>query len=459
MSRDVWRRLTTPPPSLSKSMQEWVDEMGVDITFPEQLVERRLAFVADPWSESVKDLWLRTCEKADVGMLQRLRACIVSSKAARPPSASGRVASSRRSQACWCTSGSSATKAEGENIPMAASSARAAKVSAAIAHWKLNRVIEQGSSYFTAVCPGSRVRPTALAAELNGEYVIPDAADIDEFIRGCQRQRAKLRVIATLRDAASSSVLSATSGTAVAAKNQSINPDDEDSEDEVSQEAAREAEEYLDNRARESTDLLPFPTVEITLKEESNLMDLKVHMSDAQVRFLLRAAKEDEPGSRSTFAFRTEAVCLGENCWFGVSGVWKKKIIWIVCCPDAPAVVDSIVVDGVCWVRRRHDEGAKATDPFQCTVCGNVRCSGNVTYSHYPATTVKRGKYLCLICAKDTVHVSLREDLHRRRPRWDPTSGNPLAKDMCGSCQDIDTTCLSSSSGKKRLGAPGSDRL
>jgi hypothetical protein len=367
--------------------------------------------------------------------MNSLRACVVHTSAGgdrprRPPT----------QRACWCTTTQSPTRlnaedesaevddgtVSGNNVGGINNKNRTDIINAALAHWKLNRVIEQGSSYLYYVCPGAKNRATALASNLGGLYIIPDGSFVDDAVSQVKVQRSKLRVIQALN---SDQLQHDTTGEDDGGGDEEDVGDDPDYN--------KEDGEYLDGRAREPSDLFQFPSIDVTLKD-NNLLSLKVHMSDAQVRFLLRGAKEEDPGSRSAFAFEAEAVCVGEDCWFMITGMWRKKLIWVLRDAHNPALIDSVVIDGVCWEKRRFDDGAKSTDPFQCTQCGNVRRGENVSYSSRNTNTIRRGKYRCLICGVNTVHVSLRSDAFRPRPRWDPTSGHPLATDHCSSCTEVD---------------------
>lgn len=426
LSREVWNRLTAPPQTLSAEMQAWAQEMGTDFSFPLQIADIRRGFLRQPLLASSQEKWKRACEAGDVRVMNSLRACVVHSSAS-----GGRPRSSAKQRACWCTAKSQPNQKLNDDESMdnerPAAPNRLDKINAALAHWKLNRVIEQGSAYLYHVCPGSKNRATALATDLGGLYVIPDGSFVDDVVEQIKKQRSKLRLIKTLNHQLNGDHDKE-------AENQE---EDDDLADDDAPDYSKEEGEYVDGRVRESSDLFPFPSVEVTLKD-SNLLCLKVHMSDAQVRFLLRGAKEEDPGSRSTFAFDAEAVCVGEDCWFMITGMWKKRLVWVLRDARNPAVIDSLIIDGICWEKRRFDDGAKATDPFQCVQCGNVRRSDNVSYSSRNTSTIRRGKYRCLICGIPTIHVSMRGDAFRPRPRWDPTSGHPLAADLCMSSKEVE---------------------
>ncbi|CUG88743.1 Hypothetical protein, putative [Bodo saltans] len=441
LTRPVWQRLTAPPQTLSAEMQSWAKGMGSDFTFPLKISNVRRDFLRQPLRTSAIEQWKRACAAGDVHVMNSLRACVVHTSAGgdrprRPP----------KQRACWCTTTQSNNNTQqsstDETVNEEAESAGGATASgtknrtdiinAALAHWKLNRVIEQGSSYLYYVCPGAKNRATALASNLGGLYIIPDGAFVDDAVSQVKVQRSKLRVIQALN----AGQLHDDHGVEDHKAGGEDGGEDEDVGDDP--DYNKEDGEYLDGRVREPSDLFQFPSIEITLKD-NNLLSLKVHMSDAQVRFLLRGAKEEDPGSRSAFAFEAEAVCVGEDCWFMITGMMRKKLVWVLRDAHNPALIDSIVIDGVCWEKRRFDDGAKATDPFQCTQCGNVRRGDNVSYSSRNTNTIRRGKYRCLICGVNTVHVSLRSETFRPRPRWNPTSGHPLAADHCSSCKEVET--------------------
>jgi hypothetical protein len=426
LSRAVWNRLTAPQQTLSGEMQAWAQGMGANIDFPLQAADVRRCFLRMPLNSVAQEQWRQACERGDVRVLNSLRSCIVHSSAG-----GGRPRVSIKPRACWCTSNSK-RKSDHEDAADASENHLAVennasglvdKINAALSHWKLNRVIEQGHSYLYHVCPGSKNRATALAVDLSGTYIVPDGAFIEEIVAGIKKQRAKLRLIQALNHRSADDV-----------DDNGGEPSDVGDEPDYTKEEA----DYIEEKAREPSDLFQFSTIEVTLKE-NNLLSLNVHLSDAQVRFLMKGAKEEDPGSRSTFAFVAEAVCIGEDCWFMITGMWRKRLVWVLRDTHNPAVVDSIIIDGICWEKRRFDDGAKATDPFQCLECGNIRRSDNVAYSSRNTSTIRRGNYRCLICGVPTVHVSLRTDAtFQQRQRWDPTSGNPLAVDLCMSSKEVE---------------------
>lgn len=393
-------RLQQAPLSIGERVRKWVAEMKVDMIAPTAIIDLRKQFAVQP--ETWQKDWLRHCRasRKKLKTMFRARLCAKNQDYNQMTFHQNHGANTKPSRyiGCSCrTHPQSVDGSDGELVMDKASLLQSVK-----AHWDLDRFIEQGPAYLYQVWRGGGTGKNSvrsLAQELEGSYVIPDEKAALKYAKVVRWHEAKKRVVARIAggNGDDAPLSSRAEG--------SENSDASDEED-----------------IGEADDCFPCPATEITMDEDTNLLQLKVHLSDAQVRSLLKDRGEKEAGSSSAYLFTTQAVCIDNDVWLGLSGGFTHKVIRFVRNPLTHSV-DSFVVAGMCWEKEVTDEGGKPTDPFRCKQCGNTRKNGNVIYALNRQGAISRGKYFCIVCGMDTLHVSLVKELRRSRPRWDPTIG------------------------------------
>ena len=384
----------------ARQMEAWLDELGVAHRDPPKLMQLRSLFISDP-SPDVAEKWRVICIHNRNEIRKRFRAKLCTEQRDYSQATHREPSPSRHHE--------NDESGSDQNLERL----RSQKQLKAIAEWKINRFLEQGPGYIFQVRRGARSSVGAIASAYAGTYYIPCSVHISKQIELLSRHKHKLALLDSLRQRESAESVKAS-------KNLQLQDDIQPAS---STAAANVLENFDDVYEEEEDEVNPDdniqnPMVEVVMKP-TNLLDLRVHLSNSQVRQLLANKKEDDPVCRSTFVFSTEAACVNNDKWIGLTGGWKGATIRFL--RNAEGFVDSIFVDNLCFEKYYPRQGGTANDPFKCTQCGNVRSHNNTVYAGFRIDNLYRGRYLCAVCNEFTVHVSMSQHLQSVKPRWDPT--------------------------------------
>eukprot|EP00658_Telonema_sp_P-2_P058424 TRINITY_DN46908_c0_g1_i1.p1 TRINITY_DN46908_c0_g1~~TRINITY_DN46908_c0_g1_i1.p1 ORF type:complete len:129 (-),score=18.53 TRINITY_DN46908_c0_g1_i1:239-625(-) len=83
-----------------------------------------------------------------------------------------------------------------------------------------------------------------------------------------------------------------------------------------------------------------------------------------------------------------------------------------------------------CFEKLVSARSGNLDDPFKCTECGNLRRANNIVYTGKDGSTLCRGRYFCIFCQANTVHLHISggpSDAARRPWRGAVGQRNPLS--------------------------------
>jgi hypothetical protein len=390
-------------------MEQWLDEMGLEHREPPKAMQLRALVLAHP-SEEVIEKWRIICaiNRNKFRAESRAKLCV----------------EQKNYNAASRSRGISKVAVHDADDDEPLEHVRHEKQLRAIAEWKVNRFVEQGPGYIFQVRRGARASLTAIAEDYSGRFVIPRSQNIEDqqALMGAHNQ--KIKKLDTLRRREHATKKPAD---AAAIANQCEEVESRQvSAEEAMQNQAQSVLDALqgvagDEEEDDATSMDPVenPTVDIIMKP-NNLLDLRVHLSNSQVRTLLGdKVGGSEVVFAATFLFSTEAACVNNDKWVGLTGGWKGRTIRFL--RNSEGLVDSVFVDDLCFVKYYPRVGGVSTDPFKCSSCGNIRTANNTVYAATNGRELHRGMYFCAVCNEHKLHYSTSQTLHRRKPRWDPT--------------------------------------
>jgi hypothetical protein len=377
--------------SIDEILAEWLRGMHIDTSPPVSAIRLRRDFTDRP--SELKDIYLQFC---------RFNASVVKHRF-KPRLCSTCVGySAETAQSCSLSnSRRQLTKAPKELDDL--EHARSDLITARIYEWKLHRFIEQGGLYLYSVWKGGKTNVAFLLAEYWGNFIIANEAVIDDYVEDFNKYKNR-RLFAKRFTKRDHSEPAADDPTTIGETDAGEYPS---------------VPEVDDEDAPDPSDNFPYPMIAVSLNEQ-NILELKMHLSDAQVRSMLVARGESDALSRSCYLFTTKALCIGEDKWFGFSGGFAGKVVHFLRAPDK--TLDSLFIDGLCFEKRRPIEVFEK-DPFTCTRCGTERAHRNAVRVNRHSRSLTRGLYYCAVCRTETLHVSQVAEFRRPRPPWDASVG------------------------------------